>query len=67
MSRPENISPIDRLDDEPRIMRALHKAAALAMLEHKRAGVPVATWENGRVVWIQPEDIPIPYDLLEND
>jgi hypothetical protein len=31
-----------------------------ALLDHKRAGNPVATWENGQVVWIQPEDIPTP-------
>ena len=67
MSHNERISPIDRLDDEPRIMKALQKAAALAMLEHKRAGVPVATWEDGQVVWIQPEDIPIAEDLLEDE
>ena len=67
MSQAERISPVERLKDRPRIMKALRKAAALAMLEHKRAGVPVATWEDGQVVWIQPEDIPIAEDLLADE
>lgn len=37
------------------------EAAALAVQEavrdHKRAGNPIAAWEDGKVVWIQPEDI----------
>lgn len=31
-----------------------------ALIEHKRAGNPIAVWEDGRVKWIEPEDIEIP-------
>lgn len=50
--------PAERVDDIPRILRAMRRAVREALLQHKRAGNPVAVWENGRVVWIQPEDIP---------
>jgi hypothetical protein len=41
----------------------LRKAVAHALIEHKRAGNPVASWENGNVVLIRPEEIQIPsYD-----
>ena len=30
-----------------------------ALLDHKRAGNPVAVWRDGQVVWIAPEDIPV--------
>jgi hypothetical protein len=37
---------------------ALEKAVKEALLMHKRAKNPVATWENNRVVIIPPEEIP---------
>ena len=50
--------PIHRISDIPRILAALRLAAREAILDHKRAGDPIAVWENGQVVWIAPEDIP---------
>lgn len=45
------------------IVRAAGQAAIReALLDHKRAGNPVAQWRDGRVVWIQAEDI-----LLEDE
>jgi hypothetical protein len=35
----------------------LHRAVQHALLMHKRAGNPIASWQNGKVVIIQPEDI----------
>jgi hypothetical protein len=40
------------------IDRALAKAVSEALRQHKRAGNPVASWQGGKVVWIQPKDIP---------
>ena len=59
MNDTPKVSPVDRLKDRPRIMLALRKATAQAMLKHKRAGVPVATWKDGKVAWIAPEDIQV--------
>ena len=39
------------------IDKALRKAVQQALLQHKKAGNPVAAWRDGKTVWIQPEDI----------
>jgi hypothetical protein len=53
---------IDRIseifEDKEKITKALSKAVNEALLQHKKAGNPVASWKDGRIVWIQPEDIP---------
>ena len=35
----------------------LRRAVRQALLEHKQAGNPIATWEDGKIVLIQPKDI----------
>jgi hypothetical protein len=47
------------LADTALIERTLGKAVREALLRHKRAGNPVASWRNGKAVWIQPEDIDV--------
>jgi hypothetical protein len=42
------------------LRRAVHRA----LLEHKRAGNPVASWEKGQVVLISPDEIPVD-DFME--
>ncbi|MBI4744991.1 MAG: hypothetical protein HY786_00230 [Deltaproteobacteria bacterium] len=39
------------------IDRALKQAVHEALLQHKRAGNPIAVWRNGKTVWLKPEDI----------
>lgn len=51
-------SPADRVNDLPRILQALQQAVYEALLDHKRAGNPVAIWQDGAVKWIAPNDIP---------
>src|SRR5207253_7813936 len=58
----EGLSPAERVHDIPRITRALKQAVKEALWQHKLAGNPVAIWKDGRVVWVQPEDIPGPED-----
>jgi hypothetical protein len=36
---------------------ALQKAGQEAVLEHARAGRPVATLKDGKVVWLQPDEV----------
>ena len=38
---------------------ALRRAALAALLDHKRTGDPVVVWEDGRVVTLAAEDIPV--------
>ncbi len=56
-------TPLDRVEDVPRILKAMREAVREALLRHKRLGNPVAVWKEGRVVWLQPEDIPA--EILE--
>jgi hypothetical protein len=53
------LTPAERVDDNPRIERPLRDAVQDALRRHKLLGHPVAVWRNGRVEWIAPEDIPI--------
>lgn len=54
------IPPAEKVNDIPRILRALREAIVEALISHKMAGNPVAIWRDGRVDWIPPEDIPVP-------
>ncbi len=46
------------LRDPDIITRALAEGVREALRQHKLAGNPVAAWEDGKVVWIPPEEIP---------
>ncbi len=39
--------------------RALARAVRQALLQHKKMGNPVATWRDGKVVWVAPEEIEV--------
>jgi len=41
------------------IEEILRRAVQHALLMHKRAGNPIATWKDGKVVIIPPEEIPV--------
>lgn len=36
---------------------AIQKGVREALMKHKQAGNPVATWKDGKVVILEPEDI----------
>lgn len=44
------------------INEAMGRAIYRALREHKRAGVPVATMRDGKVVLVPPEEIVLPPD-----
>ena len=44
-------------DEGTAIDEALREAARDARRFHKAIGNPMATWLDGKVVWVQPEDI----------
>ena len=49
---------IDRIFVEGKeIDEAMKRAVREAILRHKRAGNPVVTWKDGKIVWLQPEEI----------
>lgn len=41
------------------IEEILRRAVYRVLLEHKRAGNPVASWQEGQIVLINPAEIPI--------
>jgi hypothetical protein len=45
------------------IGKVLQRAVNHALLMHKRMGNPIATWQDGRVVIIPPEEIAISSDF----
>jgi virulence-associated protein VagC len=57
---PKDINAIFREGTE--IDKAIRKAARLAWLAHKREGLPIPVWKDGKTVWIPPEEIEVPDD-----
>ncbi len=53
--QPVDFPPTDRRAIE----RALRLATEDALLAHKRAGLPIAVWKDGRVATVPPELIPV--------
>lgn len=49
------------MSNPEKIRKAIKAGINAALLDHKLAGNPVCVWDStqGKVVWIQPEDIPI--------
>jgi hypothetical protein len=41
------------------IDQAISEGVRDALLFHKRMGNPIATWRDGKVVWIPPEEIEV--------
>lgn len=44
----------------------LQKGIYAALLKHKLAGNAICSSENGKVVWIKPEKIPVGYSLIRS-
>ncbi len=42
-----------------RVTQVLQAGIRLALRQHKQAGNPVCSWQNGEIVWIEPDKIPL--------
>jgi hypothetical protein len=51
---------IRRFSDTDLLTSLIQQAGREAVLDHKRNGVSVSTWQDGKLVIIQPEDIEVP-------
>jgi hypothetical protein len=49
------------------IQATLRAAVQAALLAHKRAGLPIVVWENGKVVKIPANEIPVEDPLKAGD
>ena len=65
MTTDQNNRRVQRLAQTEAVLDAIRRAVNVAKLEHKRAGNPIAVWENGHVVWVPPAEIEIREDLLD--
>lgn len=54
-----SLPPTERINDHSRILDALRQAVREALINHKRAGNPVAVWQNECVVWVPADEIPV--------
>jgi hypothetical protein len=45
--------------DPEKVTEALARGVREALLQHKRAGNPIAIWHDEKVVWVPAEDIPV--------
>ena len=50
------------LNDREGMDAALHRTVILTLQTHKRAGDPIAVWQEGKLIGLKPEDIPNPYE-----
>ncbi len=55
----------DQFANRAEIDCALDAGIRDVLRKHKQAGNPIATWQDGKVVLVQPEDIIIPPDFDE--
>ncbi|HYV35899.1 MAG TPA: hypothetical protein VE988_09365 [Gemmataceae bacterium] len=57
MDKPKKPTLAEIVADHRGNETALQKAGREAVLEHARAGLPVATSRGGKVIWLQPEEV----------
>jgi hypothetical protein len=49
---------ITRIFNDPDVVtHAIQAGIYAALLRHKQMGNPICVWRDGKVVWIEPEDI----------
>ena len=64
MKRPIETNLLEDLDaNSEAIRRVFGKAVRHAIMEHKCAGNPIATWQDGKVVWVAAKDIVLPPEI----
>jgi hypothetical protein len=51
------ISVPERMRDSEGIAKAMEEAIRDTVREHKLLGYPIVVWQDGKVVWIPPEEI----------
>ena len=64
MNGPSPNTADDFFADSRQITQAMGRAVQQALRMHKLLGHPIATWRDGQVVWIPPEEIVLDESLL---
>ncbi len=55
------------LEQDDLIEQAMQTAVREALRIHKAARNPIATWRDGQVVWLQPEEVTLEEPIGEGD
>jgi hypothetical protein len=57
--KPDTQSDVHRVfvEDRRRIDHALEQGVREAMIRHKKDGLPVVIYRDGKSVWVRPEDL----------
>ncbi len=55
-----------QLPSEEQIMDALNRGVNAALLEHKRAGIPIVVWQDGTIKHIPADEIVVPDEMTES-
>jgi hypothetical protein len=50
----------ERIQDDALIEAAFRRAFRKAVLEHRRAGVPMVFWGDGKIVHVPADQVPLP-------
>ena len=54
-------SPIETaINDDVAIQAALDRAFRKAVLDHRHAGVPMVFWEDGKIIHVPADQVPLP-------
>lgn len=60
MNPPKNEDKISEIMNDSEKVRAIIQSGINdALLKHKQAGNPVCGWKDGKVFWVEPENIPV--------
>ena len=62
-----DLSLAEILDDDEEVTARFALAVREALLDHKRAGNPIAVWRDGKVVIVPPEEIVVWEDEEDED
>ncbi|RJQ50181.1 MAG: hypothetical protein C4526_12380 [Nitrospiraceae bacterium] len=55
-----NRKTIDEIFEEGTLVdEALRRGVQSALLRHKQTGNSIVVWQDGEIVWLKPEDIPV--------
>lgn len=57
MKKPRSVDVSAAVRNEPAMRSAIQRATLEARQRHKQAGLPVAEWRDGKVVWVPADQI----------
>jgi hypothetical protein len=63
----EKVKPIDFYSDDKALAKAMASAVRKALRSHKLLSDPIVIWQEGKIVWVPPEEIVVPAEQNGDD